>query len=74
MITFIVMDQIGLTANLMSLGGLVVAIGMMVDGSVVVVENVYRHLAEQRHGRSAISLASLFMRSRKSDNRSSSAS
>jgi heavy metal efflux system protein len=45
--TFIVMDQVGLTANLMSLGGLVIAIGMMVDGSVVVVENVYRHLSEQ---------------------------
>lgn len=42
--TFIVMDQVGLTANLMSLGGLVIAVGMMVDGSVVVVENVYRHL------------------------------
>ncbi len=45
--TFIVMDQVGLTANLMSLGGLVIAIGMMVDGSVVVVENIYRHLAER---------------------------
>ena len=50
LITFIVMKQMGLTANLMSLGGLVVAIGMMVDGSVVVVENVYRHLSEQRPG------------------------
>ena len=48
LITFIIMDQVGLTANLMSLGGLVIAIGMMVDGSVVVVENAYRHLAEQR--------------------------
>lgn len=46
--TFIVMDQFGLTANLMSLGGLVIAVGMMVDGSVVVVENVYRHLSEHR--------------------------
>ena len=51
--TFIVMDQVGLTANLMSLGGLVIAIGMMVDGSVVVVENVYRHLSEQPPGSSA---------------------
>ena len=48
--TFIVMDQVGMTANLMSLGGLVIAIGMMVDGSVVVVENVYRLLSEH-HGR-----------------------
>ena len=46
--TFIVMDRVGLTANLMSLGGLVIAIGMMVDGSVVVVENIYRHLSEHR--------------------------
>jgi cobalt-zinc-cadmium resistance protein CzcA len=50
--TFIVMDQVGLTANLMSLGGLVIAIGMMVDGSVVVVENVYRHLSEHPSGSS----------------------
>jgi cobalt-zinc-cadmium resistance protein CzcA len=58
--TFIVMNQVGLTANLMSLGGLVIAIGMMVDGSVVVVENVYRHLSEHpaasSAGRSAIVL------------------
>ena len=48
LITFILMDQAGLTANLMSLGGLTIAIGMIVDGSVVIVENVYRHLSEKR--------------------------
>ena len=47
--TFIVMKQLGLTANLMSLGGMTIAIGIMVDGSVVVVENVYRLLSEH-HG------------------------
>lgn len=51
LVTFIVMDQVGLTANLMSLGGLVIAIGMMVDGSVVVVENAYRHLSENDSAR-----------------------
>jgi cobalt-zinc-cadmium resistance protein CzcA len=49
LVTFFVMDQFGLTANLMSLGGLAIAIGMMVDASVVVVENVHRHLSDPRH-------------------------
>jgi cobalt-zinc-cadmium resistance protein CzcA len=48
--TFIVMGFTGLTANLMSLGGVAVAIGMIVDGSVVMVENIYRHLSMQRTG------------------------
>jgi cobalt-zinc-cadmium resistance protein CzcA len=50
LVTFIVMGQVGLTANLMSLGGLVIAIGMMVDASVVVVENVFRLLSEHGAG------------------------
>lgn len=46
--TFIVMRQMGLSANLMSLGGLTIAIGMVVDGAVVIVENTYRHLSERK--------------------------
>lgn len=43
--TFFLMSQFGLTANLMSLGGLVIAIGMIVDSSVVVVENIVTRLS-----------------------------
>lgn len=45
LITFILMRQFGMSANLMSLGGLAIAIGMLVDAAVVVVENVVQHLA-----------------------------
>ncbi len=44
LMTFMVMNQVGLSANLMSLGGLAIAIGLVVDGSVVVVENTFAHL------------------------------
>jgi len=39
------MSYLGLSANLMSLGGLAIAIGMMVDGSVVMMENIFKHLS-----------------------------
>ncbi|MCF6194810.1 MAG: efflux RND transporter permease subunit, partial [Kangiellaceae bacterium] len=45
--TFLLMSQMGLTANLMSLGGIVIAIGMIVDSSVVVVENVVNQLEKK---------------------------
>ncbi len=45
LLTFLAMNQLGISANLMSLGGLAIAIGLMVDGSVVVVENAFAHLA-----------------------------
>ncbi|MBS3965119.1 MAG: efflux RND transporter permease subunit [Methylomonas sp.] len=45
MVTFMLMHGFGLTANLMSLGGLAIAIGMLVDGAVVVVENIIAQMA-----------------------------
>jgi len=51
LIAFIGMGQAGLSANLMSLAGLAIGIGMMVDGAVVMVENAFRVMAERlEHG------------------------
>jgi len=50
LIAFIVMKTTGMSGNLMTLGGLAIGIGMFVDSSVVVVENIYRHLSEKRDG------------------------
>ncbi|MBY4896105.1 efflux RND transporter permease subunit [Cupriavidus sp. AU9028] len=47
LLTFMVMNHVGLSANLMSLGGLAIAIGLMVDGSVVVVENAFERLGRK---------------------------
>jgi cobalt-zinc-cadmium resistance protein CzcA len=44
---FILMGWQGVTANLMSLGGLVIAIGMIVDGAIVVTENIARHMHDK---------------------------
>ena len=49
LLTFIFMRAIGLTANLMSLGGLAIAVGILVDGAVVVVENVVERLSDPKH-------------------------
>ncbi len=53
------MSYWGLSANLMSLGGLAIAIGMMVDGSVVMMENIFKHLchpdaSHEAHAREAL--------------------
>ncbi|MCU7500972.1 MAG: efflux RND transporter permease subunit [Bacteroidota bacterium] len=45
-VTFIVMKLIGVDANLMSLGGLSISIGMIIDATIIQVENVQRHLSE----------------------------
>ena len=52
--TFILMRQFNMSANLMSLGGLAIAIGMLVDAAVVVVENIVTHLAQARHKNAAV--------------------
>ena len=45
LMTFILMRMFGMSANLMSLGGLAIAIGMLVDAAVVVVENIVERIA-----------------------------
>jgi len=48
LLSFIVMSVLGLSANLMTLGGMAFSVGMVVDASIVVAENMRRHLAENR--------------------------
>ena len=46
---FIVMQQQGINANIMSLGGIAIAIGAMVDAAIVMIENAHKHLERYRH-------------------------
>ncbi|HXD73598.1 MAG TPA: CusA/CzcA family heavy metal efflux RND transporter [Vicinamibacterales bacterium] len=46
--SFIPMYYLGVTSNIMSLGGLALAIGVLVDASIVMVENAYRHVSEEQ--------------------------
>lgn len=48
LIAFILMKQFNITSNIMSLGGLIISIGVLVDASIVMVENAYRNLANAR--------------------------
>ena len=47
--TFVPMYYFQVSSNIMSLGGLALAIGVLVDASIVMVENGYRHLSERQH-------------------------
>jgi len=49
LMSFIIMKLLGINANIMSLGGIAIAIGVMVDASVVMVENLHKH-KERNHG------------------------
>ncbi|MBC9888586.1 MAG: CusA/CzcA family heavy metal efflux RND transporter [Opitutae bacterium] len=55
---FILMKQFGISANLMSLGGLAIAIGMIVDGAIVIVENVDRLLRKRGRSESRLKVVS----------------
>ncbi len=57
MTTFLVMRWLGETINVMSMGGLAVAIGLVIDDAVVVVENIYRHLDKGETPGQAVPLA-----------------
>jgi Cu(I)/Ag(I) efflux system membrane protein CusA/SilA len=50
LISFIVMRWIGVNANIMSLGGIAIAIGAMVDGAIVMIENMHKHLERAEPG------------------------
>jgi len=49
LISFIVMRWIGVNANIMSLGGIAIAIGAMVDAAIVMIENMHAHLEREAH-------------------------
>lgn len=50
--SIILMDLLGLNANIMSLGGIALAIGVMVDSAVIMIENAHKHLEHDPQGRS----------------------
>ena len=57
LIAFIVMQAQGINANIMSLGGIAIAIGAMVDAAIVMIENAHKHLETWRHEHPAETLA-----------------
>ncbi|MFD2365672.1 efflux RND transporter permease subunit [Pseudoduganella sp. GCM10020061] len=57
LVSFIVMHYQGVNANIMSLGGIAIAVGAMVDAAVVMIENAHKHLEAWRHARPGEELA-----------------
>jgi cobalt-zinc-cadmium resistance protein CzcA len=49
LVAIIGMGVAGMSANIMSLGGIAIAIGMLGDASIVIVENIFRHLSDKKH-------------------------
>lgn len=55
LIAFLVMNWQGINANIMSLGGIAIAIGAMIDGAIVMIENTHKHLeAAAKHGKASL--------------------
>jgi Cu(I)/Ag(I) efflux system membrane protein CusA/SilA len=54
LLSILVMHLLGITANIMSLGGIAIAIGVMVDAAVVMVENAHKHLERRPEGKSRL--------------------
>ena len=48
LVAFIVMQRMGINANIMSLGGIAIAIGAMVDASIVMIENLHKHMEKNK--------------------------
>lgn len=49
LLSFVVMRFQGINANIMSLGGIAIAIGAMVDGAIILIENAHKHLELEQH-------------------------
>ncbi len=49
LVSFIIMESQGINANIMSLGGIAIAIGAMVDAAIVMIENAHKHIEKWRH-------------------------
>ncbi len=54
LISIIVMQMLGLTSNIMSLGGIAIAVGAMVDAAIVMIENAHKHLERMKPGESRV--------------------
>jgi Cu(I)/Ag(I) efflux system membrane protein CusA/SilA len=63
LVAFILMKQFGITSNIMSLGGLAIAIGVLVDSSIVLVENAYRNIARAQSAGGAVDYTEISIRS-----------
>jgi Cu(I)/Ag(I) efflux system membrane protein CusA/SilA len=48
LVAFVIMERMGINANIMSLGGIAIAIGAMVDAAIVMIENVHKHMEKTR--------------------------